>query len=160
MTKRTTPLAVKPRKVAKDDGLSEPQQRAALLVAYGQPYDEIAAEVGVNYVTLWRWRDRADFQQLVDRINAAQERQVKSRIAAHASRLLTALAEYAEGKRDLTPDQLRTNLMLLGLAPNVSVGAIGGEALAVAAADAHAQQAQQVIVQVYENGARPDVIDG
>ena len=39
-----------------DTPLSEVQARAAVLLAEGKSYREVAAEVGVDHTTVWKWR--------------------------------------------------------------------------------------------------------
>ena len=49
--------------------------KAALLIAEGtKNYTDIALEIGVNYVTLWEWRQHPIFQAEVSRLTLANEK--------------------------------------------------------------------------------------
>jgi AcrR family transcriptional regulator len=141
---------------------SRPEERAvrddklALRLAQGWAIDDIANEAGIHPATVWRRRQKPELQAQIEQIQAIFRAAGTAVLVGAQKTLAAALVAYGEGKLDLTPDQLRTNLMLLGLAPNVQVGTLGQEASAEAQASAQQGQAQQVVVQVFENGARPD----
>jgi transposase-like protein len=51
------------------------RKKAALLIAEGtKNYTDIALEIGVNYVTLWEWRQHPIFQAEVSRLTLANEK--------------------------------------------------------------------------------------
>lgn len=61
MSKRRKKQARKP--------LTDQQKRAAQLMFDGHPIGEVAAILGVHRSTIWRWRNRKDFQREFSRIN-------------------------------------------------------------------------------------------
>lgn len=51
----------------KDKKLTSKQEQAALYIAYGFKFNRIAKELGINERTIYRWLDREDFRQHIDK---------------------------------------------------------------------------------------------
>lgn len=47
--------------------LNAKQEQAALYIAYGFKFNRIAKELGINERTIYRWLDREDFKQHIDK---------------------------------------------------------------------------------------------
>ena len=60
--------------------LTEQMKLAALLLFDGQKIGHIAALLGINRVTLWRWGNRKDFQREIDKINDLYVREMRKEI--------------------------------------------------------------------------------
>jgi transposase-like protein len=51
----------------KDQKLTPKQEQAALYIEYGLKFNSIAKELGTNERTIYRWLDREDFRQYIDK---------------------------------------------------------------------------------------------
>jgi len=53
--------------VMQDKKLTSKQEQAALYIAHGFKFNRIAKQLGINERTIYRWLDREDFRQHIDK---------------------------------------------------------------------------------------------
>lgn len=80
--------------------LSEPQIRAARMMAMGIPYNEIAFSVGIDRTTIFRWRKTKPFKEELTRLNSAASQASEKRVVRDVAEIndviLTTLLDVAE----------------------------------------------------------------
>jgi transposase-like protein len=80
--------------------LTEIQLRAARLMAMGEPYKDIAQELGVDRTTLYRWRRLSAFSSELSRLTEAAVEEGRSRVVRDVSEIndiiLSTLVDVAE----------------------------------------------------------------
>jgi transposase-like protein len=94
-------VATKGRKagqaIASRDGaaLHERHRLCAELLAAGQTTQEIAAQLGCDEATVWRWRQRPDFCALVDASRARFVQTLRDELRRGSRQAIAALVEIA-----------------------------------------------------------------
>lgn len=80
--------------------LTEIQLRAARLMAMGEPYKDIAQELGVDRTTLYRWRKLSAFSSELSRLTDAAVEEGRNRVVRDVTEIndivLSTLVDVAE----------------------------------------------------------------
>lgn len=67
--------------------LTEPQLRAARMIAMGEPYSDIASELGIDRTTIYRWRKLLVFSAEVKRLVEAATLEGRNRVIRDVSEI-------------------------------------------------------------------------
>ena len=67
--------------------LAEPQLRAARMIAMGEPYNDIASELGLDRTTIYRWRKLLVFSTEVKRLVEAATLEGRNRVVRDVSEI-------------------------------------------------------------------------
>ena len=80
--------------------LSEPQLRAARMIAMGEPYNDISSQLGIDRTTIYRWRKLPVFSAEVKRLVEAATLEGRNRVIRDVSEIndvvLTTLLDVAQ----------------------------------------------------------------
>lgn len=83
-----------------DSELTEPQLRAARMIAMGEPYNDIASQLAIDRTTIYRWRKLPEFSTEVKRLVEAATLEGRSRVVRDVSEIndviLTTLLDVAQ----------------------------------------------------------------
>jgi hypothetical protein len=67
--------------------LSEPQLRAARMIAMGEPYNDISSQLGIDRTTIYRWRKLPEFSTEVKRLVEAATLEGRKRVVRDVSEI-------------------------------------------------------------------------
>lgn len=81
------------------------QHKAAAMAATGIPIVDIAAVLGVNTVTIWRWLKLEENKQIVEDIRSAMKAEVIKRASPVAQAVLDKLMKGVDGT-EMTPTEI------------------------------------------------------
>lgn len=88
---------------ALDDSISEmtePQLRAARMIAMGESYNDISSQLGIDRTTIYRWRKLSEFSTEVKRLVEAAALEGRNRVVRDVSEIndvvLTTLLDVAQ----------------------------------------------------------------
>lgn len=67
--------------------LAEPQLRAARMIAMGESYNDISAQLGIDRTTIYRWRKNSDFAAEISRLIETAMEEGRNRVARDVSEI-------------------------------------------------------------------------
>ncbi len=80
--------------------LSEPQLRAARMIAMGEPYNDISSQLGIDRTTIYRWRKLPEFSAEAKRLVEPATLEGRNRVIRDVSEIndvvLTTLLDVAQ----------------------------------------------------------------